>query len=289
MTAELNSKGNGITLVDDTTAPGSITVAADPSSTAAADLGLIPGGQTSVTSSTKGFASATVAFGQANSNLLIQSKMAGTAGDVQVVFQNSATLAPPVYDAANNTLTFNVVNGVTTASQLVQEAAATPAVANAFSVTLDTTTDPTNDGSGLLSTPLLTPGPIYAEGGTPALMSGTDANPQEAAGVFNSLLRLTAALNTNDQAEIQRGATQLQQASQNLSATQASLGAEEQTLSSVQTQLTSQNTQLQSLLSNNQDVDLATVISNLTAQQVAYQASLQTMATMFKMSLLNYL
>ena len=81
----------------------------------------------------------------------------------------------------------------------------------------------------------------------------------------------------------------MQQASQNLSVTQASLGAEEQTLSSVQTQLTSQNTQLQSLLSSNQDVDMATVISNLTAQQVAYQASLQVMAQMFKMTLLNYL
>ena len=87
-------------------------------------------------------------------------------------------------------------------------------------------------------------------------MSGTNTNPQETAGVFNALLRLTTALNANDQAEIQRDAGQLQQASQNLSVTQASLGAEEQTLSSVQTQLTSQNTQLQTLLSNNQDVQL---------------------------------
>ena len=120
-------------------------------------------------------------------------------------------------------------------------------------------------------------------------MTGADANPQEASGVFNSLVRLNGALNSNNAADIQRNVTQLQQASQNLSLTQAGLGAEEQTLSSLQTQLTSQNTQLQTLLSNNQDVNLATVISNLTARQVAYQASLQTMAQMFKMSLLNYL
>ena len=128
-------------------------------------------------------------------------------------------------------------------------------MANAFSVTLDTTTDPTNDGTGRSPRRFSPPDRFTPWEARPRRLSGTDTNPQETAGVFNALLRLTTALNSNDQAEIQRDATQLQQASQNLSVTQASLGAEEQTLSSVQTQLTSQNTQLQSLLSNNQDVD----------------------------------
>ena len=291
VSAELSPTGNGLMLIDDTTSPGTVSVTTDSKSTAAVDLGLTPSGQTTVSGSTKGFASATVDWGQANSNLLIQSKMAGTAGNVQIIFQNSPNFAPPVYNASQGTLTFNIVDGVTTASQLVQEVATDPAaaaVANAFSVSLDTSQG-TNDGSGTLSAPLLTPGPIYAQGGSVSWMTGADANPQEASGVFNSLVRLNGALNSNNAADIQRNVTQLQQASQNLSLTQAGLGAEEQTLSSLQTQLTSQNTQLQTLLSNNQDVDLATVISNLTARQVAYQASLQTMAQMFKMSLLNYL
>ncbi len=118
VSAELSQYGNGIQLVDDTTSPGSVSATADPTSTAAVDLGLIPSGKSTVAGSTKGFASAAVNFGgQANSGLLIQSNMAGTAGDVQIIFQNGATLSPPVYDATNNTLTFNVVNGVTTASQ----------------------------------------------------------------------------------------------------------------------------------------------------------------------------
>ena len=57
----------------------------------------------------------------------------------------------------------------------------------------------------------------------------------------------------------------------------------------MQTQLASENTQLQSNMSNNADADLATVISTLTGQQVAFQASLETEAQMFKMTLLNYL
>ena len=129
VTAQLNSSGNGITLVDNTTTPGTITVAADANSTAAVDLGLIPSGQATVTSSAKGFASAAVDWGQGDSNLLIQSKMAGTAGNVQIIFQNGATFSPPVYDATKGTLTFNVVNGVTTAAQLVQEVATDPAAA----------------------------------------------------------------------------------------------------------------------------------------------------------------
>ena len=57
----------------------------------------------------------------------------------------------------------------------------------------------------------------------------------------------------------------------------------------MQTQLASEKTQLTSNLSNNQDADMATVISTLTGEQVAFQASLETEAQIFKMSLLNYL
>ena len=87
---------------------------------------------------------------------------------------------------------------------------------------------------------------------------------------------MSGALQSGDMTEVSRDITQLQQASQNLSDCQAVLGAREQSLSSAQTQLGSQNTQLQSLLSNDSDADLATVISQLTALQTAYQASLET-------------
>ena len=81
----------------------------------------------------------------------------------------------------------------------------------------------------------------------------------------------------------------MSQATQNLSFTQASLGAREQGLSAMQTQLASEKTQLTTNLSNNADADLATVISTLTGEQVAFQASLQTEAQIFKMTLLNYI
>jgi flagellin-like hook-associated protein FlgL len=47
--------------------------------------------------------------------------------------------------------------------------------------------------------------------------------------------------------------------------------------------------QLQSALSDEIDVDLVEAISNLTARQISLQASLQAMANVLQLSLLNFL
>ncbi len=280
--AHLVSTGNGIELTDDGPAPGNITVTSNINSTAAADLGLIPSGAQTATSNTKGTASASISFGGTDSDLIITSNQAGTAGDVWVKFVDDGQAGDETvdYEPADQTLTFHIAAGVTQASTIVQLLQGNPN----FTASLDTTNDPDNDGSGTI-TALTT----YTSGGTEATLTGTDVNPQETAGVFNSLLRMSAALQSGDMTEVSRDITQLQQASQNLSDCQAVLGEREQSLSSAQTQLGSQNTQLQSLLSNDSDADLATVISQLTALQTAYQASLETIGQMFKMTLLNYL
>ena len=47
--------------------------------------------------------------------------------------------------------------------------------------------------------------------------------------------------------------------------------------------------QLQSALSQDMDVDLVEAISNLTARQYAFEASLRTAASLLQLSLLNFI
>ena len=138
---------------------------------------------------------------------------------------NSSTTPPRAgqetaqYDAADHILTVHIVNGATTAQEAIAAIQADPASNAAFTASLDTTSDPTNNGLGTI-TALTT----YTGGGTAATLTGTDANPQETAGVFNSLLRMANALQSGDTSEVSRDIVQLQQASQNLSDCQACPG-----------------------------------------------------------------
>ncbi len=69
----------------------------------------------------------------------------------------------------------------------------------------------------------------------------------------------------------------------------AELGARQQGLQVVQDHWESENIDLQTALSDNHDVDMVQVVSNLSARQAAYQASLMTLGKIMQMSLLNYL
>ena len=64
---------------------------------------------------------------------------------------------------------------------------------------------------------------------------------------------------------------------------------QEQGVTALQAYQQNENTQLQSSLSNEYDTDFAQAATNFSSQEIAYQASLQTMATLMKMTLLNYL
>ena len=124
-------------------------------------------------------------------------------------------------------------------------------------------------------------------------------NQQQTEGIFTALLRLQDALqNSNTQNSQQQAAAQLQiqqamnlltTATTNFNFTTAEVGAREQGLDSLSTSLSNQNIQLQQTLSQEYDADLPQVISDLTARQTAYQASLQMIAQLSKMTLLDYL
>jgi len=118
---------------------------------------------------------------------------------------------------------------------------------------------------------------------------GTDVNPQQANGVFNLLLQLQSALQSNNNTELTNLQPQLQQELARVSTVQGSVGSQQQLLTQVQSQATSNQTSLQSALSNVQDVNLATAITQLTQIQTSLQATLQTAASSMQLSIFSYL
>jgi flagellar hook-associated protein 3 FlgL len=130
--------------------------------------------------------------------------------------------------------------------------------------------------------------PATVSGGT-STIAGADVNPQETASAFNALIRLKQALDNNDTGGINRAIGLLDGATSQLNLVRADLGAREQSLTAVSSSLATEQDNLQASLSNTVDVDMATAITNLTALQTSYTATLQMTAQLSRLTLLNYL
>ena len=124
---------------------------------------------------------------------------------------------------------------------------------------------------------------------TPGTLTGSDVNPLEVAGVFNSLIRLNDALVSYDLPGIERALDLLDQDFDRINSSRAEVGARGQSLETLNDRLADESIQLQGSLSDEIDTDLAAAISNLTARQAALQASLQLTARTFQLSLLDFL
>jgi flagellin-like hook-associated protein FlgL len=283
--AQLATTGNGIELTDADSTHGPIVVAADPQSTAAVDLGLVPAGQTTAQATTSPPAQATVSSGP-NSELFFQAVNGGTAGNVQVVFQTNAGVTQGnetvAYNPVAKTLTFQI-SPQTTANNVIAALQNNPAASAAFTASLDTTNDPTNDGTGVIQ-----PQTVPMTGGQPITLTGSDVNPQETGSIFNALIKLSAAFQSNNDVSIQRAMGLLTTSMQNLGNARTELGAREQSLSAVSTQIDNEELNLKSAMSNSYDTDMASAVSQYTAAQLSYEATLQTTASLLKMTLLNF-
>ena len=141
---------------------------------------------------------------------------------------------------------------------------------------------------GLIPAGQTTSSPAVTSGGA-EIITGSDANPGETQSVFNAVIRLGAALRAGDQQGINRAIGLIDASTKQVNFTQAEVGARQQGLDTLQNRLDSETTDLKSALSNEIDVDLPSAISNLTAQQAAFQASLQMAGQLFKLSLLDFL
>jgi flagellar hook-associated protein 3 FlgL len=119
--------------------------------------------------------------------------------------------------------------------------------------------------------------------------TSADNHTLETDSVFNTLLRLKTALQGNDTEEIGRSLDRLDTDISRVNFARSDIGSRLQSLGSIGDALKDENVQLKSALSDDTDVDMVDAISNMTARQYAFQASLQTAASIMKLSLLDFI
>jgi flagellin-like hook-associated protein FlgL len=124
---------------------------------------------------------------------------------------------------------------------------------------------------------------------TTGILQSEDRHTLEVDSVFNTLLRLKTALEQGDVAEISRSLERLDADMDRANFARAELGGRLQSLDIIDVRLEDENVQLRAALSEDLDVDLVKAISDLTARQFAFEASLRTAGSLMQMSLLNFI
>ncbi|MFV2066770.1 MAG: flagellin, partial [Pirellulales bacterium] len=291
--ARLAEFGNGIELVDDNPSgvgaggqPNALKVIRVTTSRAAIDLGLVPDGedQGELTSAATA-PSGVVALTGTNNDLNITASLPGTAfGNTRIVLTNGAATGDQAlvsYDALTATLSIDVDPSATRAATVV-------AAINAegtFQASLNTDAGP-NDGTGLI---VDTGEAALLSSGAPERLTGADVHARETEGLFNTLLRLSEALRDGDLAEIERSLEMLDVDADRVNFSRAEVGVRQQATEVTQQRLEDEQIELKRSLSDEIDVDLAKAISDFTARQLAFQASLQTSAQLLQLTLLDFL
>ncbi len=199
---------------------------------------------------------------------------------------NSVGNAPVLaYDSADKVLDIEIENGVTRAADVIAELANTPAVADLFTIT---------DAPGSTGTGTLTDGDpawqsVSLSGGQPETITGDDVHPRETGGLFTALLRLQQALEAHDLLGVERAVGLLDARMLATDLARAELGVRQQSLDVLQRRLDSEDVELRATLSREYDADLAEVVSELRARQIALQAGLMSSAETLQMTIFNYL
>ncbi|QDU94313.1 flagellin N-terminal helical domain-containing protein [Lignipirellula cremea] len=287
--ARLSEYGNGIELIDDNPAAGGVlTITKSLQSEAAWDLGLIPPDQDSVTAdSTAVAASAQLAFSGSplNTGIALTANTAGGGlSDVTIEFLTGGAgdTATAVYDEGTKRLQITIDPAATTANTIIDAIN----LEGSFLAQRDLSQNPGNNGTGVVG---FTGDAGVTIGGSPDKLQSADTNPREVKGVFNSLRRLVAALDSGDNREIERAAAALEDDQTRVTFARSDLGARLNSLDSIKTRLDTEEINLRETLSIEIEVDFPTAVSELTAQQASYEASLQLMGRTFQLSLLDYI
>ncbi|GIW94982.1 MAG: hypothetical protein KatS3mg110_3023 [Pirellulaceae bacterium] len=128
-----------------------------------------------------------------------------------------------------------------------------------------------------------------SEDGTTERVVGSDVNPDEVRGLFNTLIRLANAVEKYDERQLQRLMTLLDEDINRLVFARAGIGAQSRFIDLLLSRLDSEMVELRRNLSEEIDADLVETISQLTQRQTAFQATLQLTGRLFQLSLLDYL
>ena len=234
------------------------------------------------------YASVKVASAGYDNDLVFTAKSLGAAyNNVAVTF--AAVTGGPTQVASYNPgveLVIQFDPGVATANDIIAAVAAHGTANAAFSVTRDPADASPNNGTGFVD-PTDGTEP-HMSGGMQSLV-GSDVNPLETDSIFTALMRIQQGLETNDQFLIERSLALLDRKTVDMGFGRAELGAQQQGVDVLKSRLDTEDVELQQALSLDYDADLASVISDLTSRQAAFEASLQAMGKIFQMSLLDYL
>lgn len=120
-------------------------------------------------------------------------------------------------------------------------------------------------------------------------MQGADVNPSETKGVFNSLLRLSKALETFDVVEIGRAVEMLDVDFERLTFSRADLGARSRSLDVLSQRVQDEDVQLRATLSEEIDADLVKAISDLAARQANMEATLRLIGQTLQLTVLSFI
>ncbi len=225
---------------------------------------------------------------QLNTSLLISANQPGTGmNGYEILFQTGAAgnSAVASVDSLNRQLLITIDPAATTANTILNAINAE----GTFTAILNTSVDPTNDGSGLfVQTGVLG----LTSGGAPEVLRGADVHQQENQNIFNTIERMIAALSRPDPAgsvELQHAARLLETDIQRLSSSMADVATRHQYNDFLLEQNELLLIDLKASLSQEIEVDIVEAISQLTAQQATVEASLKMIAQTFRTSLLDYI
>ena len=292
--ARLSSNGNRIELVDTSTATtGALRVDHVAGKQAAEYLGFVPEGSAQQTATTTDVAGNSIMSG-AN---VLGNDMLITAADgteLWVDLANAHTVQD-VIDRINN----NPANNGSPAKQIVARLAQTGNGIELVDQTGGGGTLSVSAAEGSAAAQYLgfvakgqtssNPLSVRTDGSGNQVLTSEDRHTLETESLFNTLLRLKNALQANDTEEIGRTIDRLDVDISRVNFARSEIGARLQSLTTINENLKDENVQLKSALADDTDVDLVEAISNLTARQYAFQASLQTAASIMKLSLLDFI
>ncbi len=125
--------------------------------------------------------------------------------------------------------------------------------------------------------------------GTDYYIEGHDPNPQETQGVFNTLIRLRDAIDKGDIGATTRAAQLLDKDLDRVSLTRGDLGIRQQRIDSLTNTSEDTITELKSQESDARDVDIASVISELTARQAAYESNIKLLAQNVRRTIFDFI
>lgn len=125
--------------------------------------------------------------------------------------------------------------------------------------------------------------------GTEYRIAGSDPNPKEVDGIYNSLIRLRDAIGKEDLNGIDRSMLMLDSDLDRLTLTRGELGVRMQRIDRLQSSNESAQIELKSQESDAIEADLASVISEMSSRQIAQEASLRILGQTTKMSLFDFL